>query len=45
MHKDAPWAQAIVAAYHADAFKAYLEKENSADGFWKGLWWIPEELR
>ena len=42
---DAPWAQAIVAAYHSDAFKAYMEKENAADGFWKGLWWIPEELR
>lgn len=42
---DAPWAQAIVAAYHSDAFKAYLDKENAADGFWKGLWWIPEELK
>ena len=39
------WAQAIVAAYHSDEFKAYLEKENAADGFWKGLWWIPEELQ
>ena len=42
---DAPWAQAIVAAYHSDEFKAYLEKENAADGYWKGLWWIPEELQ
>ena len=25
--------------------KAYLEKENAADGQWKGLWWIPEELK
>ena len=39
------WAQAIVAAYHSDEFKAYLEKENAADGFWKGLWWIPDELK
>lgn len=42
---DAPWARAIVAAYHSDAFKAYLDKENAADGRWKGLWWIPEELK
>ena len=39
------WAQAIVAAYHSDEFKAYLEKENAADGFWKGLWWVPDELK
>ena len=39
------WAQAIVAAYHSDEFKAYLEKENAADGFWKGLWWIPDDLK
>lgn len=39
------WAQAIVAAYHSDEFKAYLEKENAPDGAWKGLWWIPEELK
>lgn len=42
---EAPWAQAIVAAYHSEEFKAYLEKENAADGYWKGLWWIPEELK
>lgn len=42
---DAPWAQAIVAAYHSDEFKAYLDKKNAADGQWKGLWWIPEELK
>ena len=33
------WAQAIVAAYHSDEFKAYLEANND------GLWWVPEELR
>ncbi|MDO5143186.1 MAG: MetQ/NlpA family ABC transporter substrate-binding protein [bacterium] len=42
---DAPWAQAIVAAYHSDEFKAYLDRENAPDGAWKGLWWIPEELK
>ena len=42
---NADWAQAIVAAYHSDEFKAYMAKENAPDGFWKGLWWIPEELR
>ena len=39
------WAQAIVDAYHSEEFKAYLEKENAADGAWKGLWWIPDELK
>ena len=39
------WAQAIVAAYHSDEFKAYLEKENAPDGFWKGLWWILDDLK
>ena len=29
----------------SDEFKAYLEKENAADGAWKGLWWIPDELK
>ena len=33
------WAQAVVAAYHSDEFKAYLEANND------GLWWVPEELR
>ena len=37
---NADWAQAIVAAYHSDAFKAYMA-ENNGDG----LWWIPEELQ
>ena len=38
-NKDAIWAQAIVAAYHSDEFKAYLAEHNT------GMWWIPEELR
>lgn len=37
-NKDAPWAQAIVAAYHSDEFKSYIAKNND------GLWWIPAEL-
>ena len=41
---DAPWAQAIVAAYHSKEFKEYLDRENAADGAWRGLWWIPDEL-
>lgn len=36
---DAPWAQAIIAAYHSDKFKAYMAEHND------GLWWIPEELK
>lgn len=36
---DADWAKAIVAAYHSDEFKAYLETNNN------GLWWIPAELQ
>lgn len=42
---DSEWAKAIVDAYHSDEFKTYLEKENAPDGFWKGLWWIPDELK
>ena len=42
---DSERAKAIVDAYHSDEFKAYLEKENAPDGFWKGLWWIPDELK
>lgn len=38
-NKNAPWAQAIVDAYHSDEFKEYLEKNND------GLWWVPEELQ
>ena len=41
---DAPWAKAIVDAYHSKEFKEYLDKENAPDGEWRGLWWIPEEL-
>ena len=37
---NADWAQAIVAAYHSDAFKAYMAENNS-----DSLWWIPEELQ
>ena len=33
------WAQAIVAAYHSDEFKAYLAENNT------GMWWIPDELK
>lgn len=36
---DTDWAKAIVAAYHSDEFKAYLEANNN------GLWWIPAELQ
>ena len=36
--KDTAWAQAIVAAYHSEAFKAYMDANND------GMWWIPEEL-
>ncbi len=42
-NKDAAWAQDIVAAYHSDEFKAYMEENNLAK--WNGAWWIPEELR
>ena len=41
---DAPWAKAIVDAYHSKEFKEYLDKENAPDGAWRGLWWVPEEL-
>lgn len=37
-NKDAQWAQDIVAAYHSDEFKAYLDENND------GLWYVPEEL-
>lgn len=37
-NKDAPWAQAIVAAYHSDEFKSYIAENND------GLWWVPAEL-
>lgn len=38
-NKSAPWARAIVDAYHSDEFKEYLKKNND------GLWWVPEELQ
>lgn len=38
-NKDAPWAQAIVDAYHSEEFATYMEENND------GLWWIPEELQ
>ena len=38
-NKDAVWAQAVVAAYHSDEFKAYMAENND------GMWWIPEELQ
>ena len=37
-NKDAQWAKDIVAAYHSDEFKEYLDKNNN------GLWFVPEEL-
>ena len=38
-NKDAPWAKAIVDAYHSDEFKQYMAENND------GLWWIPPELQ
>ena len=35
-NKDAQWAKDIVAAYHSDAFKEYLDKNNN------GLWYVPD---
>lgn len=37
-NKDAQWAKDIVAAYHSDEFKEYLDKNNN------GLWFVPEKL-
>ncbi len=37
-NKDAQWAKDIIAAYHSDEFKEYLDKNNN------GLWYVPEEL-
>src|SRR5690625_4278214 len=36
---DAPWAQAIVDAYHSEEFAEYIAANND------GLWWIPPELQ
>jgi D-methionine transport system substrate-binding protein len=35
-NKDAQWAKDIVAAYHSDEFRQYLENHNN------GLWFVPE---
>lgn len=37
-NKDSQWAQDIVAAYHSEEFKKYLDENNN------GLWYVPEEL-
>lgn len=37
-NKDAQWAKDIVAAYHSEEFKKYLDENNN------GLWFVPEEL-
>lgn len=42
---DTEWAKAIVAAYHSDEFKDYMEKTNAPGGEWNALWWIPDELK
>lgn len=36
---DTDWAKAIVAAYHSDEFKQYMDENND------GLWYIPDELK
>ncbi len=35
-NKDTDWAKAIVAAYHSDEFKQYMEENND------GLWYVPD---
>ena len=35
-NKDAQWAKDIVAAYHSQEFKDYMEKNNN------GLWFVPK---
>ena len=42
-NKDAAWARDIVAAYHSDEFRAYMEENGLTK--WNGAWWMPEELR
>ena len=37
-NKDAQWAKDIVAAYHSEEFKKYLDENND------GLWFVPDEL-
>lgn len=36
---DTDWVKAIVAAYHSDEFKQYMDEKNN------GLWYIPDELK
>ena len=35
-NKDAQWAKDIVAAYHSQEFKDYMDKNNN------GLWFVPK---
>jgi len=35
-NKDAQWAKDLVAAYHSQEFKDYMEKNNN------GLWFVPK---
>lgn len=37
-NKEAQWAKDIVAAYHSEEFRKYLDENNN------GLWYVPEEL-
>ena len=39
-NKDAQWVQDIVAAYHSQQLKDYLDSTNNENG----LWFVPEEL-
>lgn len=39
-NKDTPWAKAIVAAYHSDEFKQYLQQYNQ-----NHYWFVPESLQ
>ncbi len=39
-NKDAQWAQDIVAAYHSQQLKDYMDSTNNENG----LWFVPEEL-
>ena len=36
-NKDTQWAKDIVAAYHSDEFKKYMQENNN------GLWFVPED--
>lgn len=37
-NQNTQWAQDLVAAYHSDAFKTYMDENND------GLWYVPDEL-